>query len=56
MCGLVEWLGAPISLALDHINGDPTDNRFENLRILCPNCHAQTDTWCRRNVKSAKPA
>ena len=32
-----------------HINGDHTDNRLENLRILCPNCHALTDTWCGRN-------
>ncbi|MBC3190541.1 transposase [Pseudonocardia sp. C8] len=47
-CGLAEWRGRPLPLHLDHVNGDHTDNRLENLRILCPNCHAQTDTWCGR--------
>ena len=50
VCGLDTWLGKPLPLALDHINGDHVDNRIENLRILCPNCHALTPTWCgRRN-------
>lgn len=49
-CGRVEWNGQPCPLQLDHINGDRTDNRIENLRLLCPNCHAQTDTYCGRNI------
>lgn len=48
ICGLDTWRGQPIRLELDHINGDPCDNRLENLRILCPNCHSQTETWCGR--------
>lgn len=46
MCGIGnEWNGKPLTLQLDHINGDHSDNRLENLRILCPNCHSQTSTW-----------
>lgn len=52
-CGLGElWNESPISLQLDHINGNPRDNRIENLRILCPNCHSQTKTWAGRNQKN----
>lgn len=39
------WNGLPLTLQLDHINGSHSDNRIENLRILCPNCHTQTETW-----------
>lgn len=40
-----EWLGKPITLHLDHINGDRLDDRIENIRFLCPNCHSQTPTY-----------
>jgi hypothetical protein len=52
VCGNAEWLKQLIPLELDHINGDSTDNRIENLRILCPNCHALTETY--RGKKLAK--
>jgi Winged helix-turn-helix DNA-binding/HNH endonuclease len=52
-CGIDEWLGRPIALQLHHINGDGQDNRLENLVLLCPNCHSQTDTWGGRNRRRA---
>jgi len=51
-CGNVgEWNGKELVLQLDHINGDNCDNRIENLRFLCPNCHSQTDTHSGKNNK-----
>jgi len=48
-CGIADaWYDKPIVLHLDHINGISNDHRLENLRLLCPNCHSQTDTWCGR--------
>lgn len=54
-CGLTEWKGKPISLQLDHINGDNLDHRIENLRLLCPNCHSQTDTFAGKNKRKLIP-
>jgi transposase-like protein len=48
-CGLTDWRNRPLSLELHHVNGDGRDNRLENLMLLCPNCHSQTDTWGARN-------
>ena len=44
-CGSIKWNGREIPLELHHINGNRTDNRLENLQVLCPNCHALTDNY-----------
>lgn len=51
-CGLSEWLGQPIVLEVHHRDGDRTNNTIENFQLLCPNCHAQTDSY--RGKNSAK--
>ena len=50
-CGLIEWLGQPIPLELHHIDGDRTNNTIENFQLLCPNCHAFTDSYRGKNSK-----
>ena len=48
-CGLAEWMNKPITLELEHIDGDNRNNVKENLKLLCPNCHSYTDTWKGKN-------
>lgn len=50
-----EWAGSKLTLQLDHINGDRSDNRVENLRILCPNCHTQTETFSGKRKSKSPP-
>ena len=51
LCGIDQWRGKPLSMALHHVNGDRHDNRLENLSLLCPNCHAQTPNFSGRNLR-----
>jgi 5-methylcytosine-specific restriction endonuclease McrA len=54
-CGMFDkWNGKKIILQLDHINGVNNDNRVENLRFLCPNCHSQTKTYSGKNRNKRK--
>jgi 5-methylcytosine-specific restriction endonuclease McrA len=52
-CGITTWRERALALELHHINGDGKDNRLENLALLCPNCHSQTDSWGGRNTRRA---
>jgi len=54
ICTTSEWQGKKLNLHLDHINGDRHDHRKKNLRLLCPNCHSQTDTYCRQHTGKQK--
>lgn len=54
ICGIDSWNEKPLSLQLDHIDGDRLNNFIENLRLLCPNCHSQTDTYCGKNIGKNK--
>tara|TARA_B110000285_G_scaffold208642_1_gene249009 strand:+ start:123 stop:614 length:492 start_codon:yes stop_codon:yes gene_type:complete len=47
-CGIDEWQGMRVVIELHHMNGDPTDNRLDNLQMLCPNCHSQTHNYCKK--------
>lgn len=52
-CQITSWNNKDLSLQLDHINGIRNDNRVENLRWLCPNCHSQTETWGTKRLKGS---
>jgi 5-methylcytosine-specific restriction endonuclease McrA len=49
-CGIDDWRGRPLTLEVHHVSGDRNDNRLQNLRILCPNCHSQTENYGGRNL------
>ena len=49
-CKLADWLGEPINLQVHHIDGNSNHNTRDNLMLLCPNCHSQTDNWCNKNI------
>jgi 5-methylcytosine-specific restriction endonuclease McrA len=49
ICGIVEWNSNPLAMQLDHIDGNSHNHKLENLRLTCPNCHSQTETYCGKN-------
>lgn len=54
ICFIDKWKDLPLTLQMDHIDGDHNNNEFSNLRLLCPNCHAQTDTYAGKNLYNKK--
>lgn len=54
-CGIEEWNGNPINMQLDHIDGNSKNHKLDNLRMICPNCHSQTETYCGKNKQGVAP-
>jgi hypothetical protein len=54
ICGIQEWNGLPINCELDHIDGNSRNHNLENLRIVCPNCHSQTETFRAKNINRSQ--
>ena len=52
ICNIQDWCGQPLTLHLDHIDGNNDNEKRENLRYICPNCHSQTKTYCGKNIKN----
>lgn len=52
LCGIIEWNGKELKMDMDHIDGNPRNNTIQNLRLLCPNCHSQTNTFSGKNRKN----
>ena len=52
-CGITEWNGLPTPLELEHKDGNHHNNSLNNLELLCPNCHAQTDTYRGKKLRKA---
>ena len=55
VCNLSEWNGKPITLEVDHIDGQYLNNNVDNLRSICPNCHSQTETYKAKNKGNGRP-
>lgn len=51
ICGISDWMGKPITFQVHHKDGDRTNDELDNLQILCPNCHTQTDNYGSKNIK-----
>ena len=51
ICGIYEWNGKPLNLELHHKDGNSKNHKLDNLILICPNCHSQTDTFRAKNIK-----